>query len=101
MPNSDKPYLNFLVEPELLNLIDDFRFKNHFATRSAALKWLLNQHLDLKAAPLSKQIEYAILQVIDVGRESLWQGSWGEWSNRVRATVKHLLGPGSAGCIQA
>src|SRR5580693_7567359 len=87
MPNSDKPYLNFIVEPELLKLIDDFRFKNQFPTRSAALKWLLNQHLDLNVTSLSKQIEFEILRIITFGQEALWQGSWGDWCNRVRATV--------------
>jgi len=38
---SDKPLLNFVVEPELLKRLDDYRFKNRFESRAAAIKWLL------------------------------------------------------------
>jgi hypothetical protein len=31
---NDKAILNFLIEPELLKRVDDFRFKQRFATRS-------------------------------------------------------------------
>lgn len=48
MPASEKPYLNFVVDPNLLKRIDDFRFKNRFATRAAAIKWLLEWSLDQK-----------------------------------------------------
>ncbi len=46
----DKPLLNFLVEPELLKRVDDFRFKNRFDSRAAAIKWLLDWALDQKPA---------------------------------------------------
>ncbi len=39
---SDRQLLNFIVEKDLLNRLDDFRFQNRFATRSGAIKWLLN-----------------------------------------------------------
>jgi hypothetical protein len=48
MPPSEKPYLNFIIEPGLLKRLDDFRFKNRFATRAAAIKWLLAWALDQK-----------------------------------------------------
>ncbi|HWF08036.1 MAG TPA: hypothetical protein VG297_06205 [Bryobacteraceae bacterium] len=48
MPPSEKPYLNFVIEPDLLKRLDDFRFKNRFATRAAAIKWLLAWALDQK-----------------------------------------------------
>jgi len=51
MPASDKPYLNFVVEPQLLKRVDDFRFKNRFPTRAAAIKWLLSWALDQKPTP--------------------------------------------------
>jgi len=51
MPNSDKPYLNFLIEPELLKRIDDWRFKNRFPTRASAIKWLLDYALRQKPVP--------------------------------------------------
>jgi hypothetical protein len=47
-PPSDKQYLNFIVEPELLKRLDDFRYKNRFPTRAAAIKWLLDWALDQK-----------------------------------------------------
>lgn len=43
-----KPILNFVVDPDLLRRIDDFRFQNRFDSRAAAVKWLiewaLNEH---------------------------------------------------------
>ncbi len=52
MPPSDKPYLNFVIDPELLKRVDDFCFKNRFATRSAAvIKWLLDWALAQKPVP--------------------------------------------------
>jgi len=39
---TDKPILNFVIEPALLKRIDDYRFKNRFATRSEAVKWLID-----------------------------------------------------------
>jgi hypothetical protein len=50
MPPSQKPYLNFIIEPDLLKRLDDFRFKNRIATRAAAIKWLLAWALDQKPA---------------------------------------------------
>ncbi|HWE53496.1 MAG TPA: hypothetical protein VG273_27140 [Bryobacteraceae bacterium] len=50
MPPSEKPYLNFVIEPELLKRLDDFRFKQRFPTRAAAIKWLLAWALDQKPA---------------------------------------------------
>jgi hypothetical protein len=48
---SNKPLLNFVIEPELLKLIDDFRFKNRFQTRAGTIKWLLAWALDQKPVP--------------------------------------------------
>jgi hypothetical protein len=45
MPSSDKPYLNFIIDPVLLKRLDDFRYRRCFPTRPAAVKWLLvEQH---------------------------------------------------------
>jgi hypothetical protein len=38
----DKPILNFYIDPALLKRIDDFRFKQRFESRAAAIKWLLD-----------------------------------------------------------
>ena len=45
---SDKPLLNFVIDPALLKRVDDFRFKQRFATRAEAIKWLLAWALDQK-----------------------------------------------------
>ena len=50
MPPSDKPYLNFVIEPDLLKRVDDFRYKQRFPTRAAAVKWLLDWALNQKPA---------------------------------------------------
>ena len=44
----NKSILNFTVEETLLRRIEDFRFKNRFATRAAAVKWLLDWSLKQK-----------------------------------------------------
>ena len=38
---TEKPILNFTIEVALLKQLDDFRFKHRFASRAAAVKWLL------------------------------------------------------------
>lgn len=48
---ADKPLLNFLIEPELLKRVDNFRFSNRFESRAAAIKWLLDWALSQKPAP--------------------------------------------------
>lgn len=42
---SEKPFLHFNVEPELLERIDNFRFEHRFDSRAAAIKWLLSWSL--------------------------------------------------------
>jgi hypothetical protein len=54
-PMSDKPYLNFVIESDLLRRIDDFRFKHRYPTRAAAVKWLLDWALNQKPTPAAKQ----------------------------------------------
>jgi hypothetical protein len=50
---TDKPLLNFVIDPALLKRLDDFRFKQRFPTRAAAIKWLLEAALDAKLTPKS------------------------------------------------
>lgn len=38
---STKPLIHFVVDESLLKSIDDYRFRNRFASRAAAIKWLL------------------------------------------------------------
>jgi hypothetical protein len=54
MPASDKPYLNFVIEPELLKRLDDFRFRHRFPTRAGAIKWLIDWALKQKPLPETK-----------------------------------------------
>lgn len=54
--STDKPFLSFIVEPELLKRLDDFRFRHRFKTRAAAIKWLLDWALKQKPAPDSKEV---------------------------------------------
>lgn len=43
---SKKPFLSFVIDTELLNKVDDFKFKNRFTSRAAAIKWLLEWALN-------------------------------------------------------
>jgi hypothetical protein len=58
MPASDKPYMNFIIEPDLLRRVDDFRFENRFPTRAAAIKFLLDAALT-KLRPDSSKMDAA------------------------------------------
>lgn len=48
---SEKPFLHFVVDPDLLQRLDNFRFKHRFGSRAAAVKWLLKWALDQKPKP--------------------------------------------------
>ena len=50
MPASEKPYLNFVVDENLLKRVDDFRYKHRFRRRAAAVKWHLYWALKRKPA---------------------------------------------------
>ncbi len=39
--SSEKPILNFVAEEEFIKRIDDYRFKNRFPSRAAAIKSLI------------------------------------------------------------
>ncbi len=51
MPQTEKPYLSFIVEPEFLEQLDDFRFQHRFPSRAAAIKWLLEWALKQNPKP--------------------------------------------------
>jgi len=40
-PPSEKPMLTFVIDIDLLNRVDDFRYDNRFPTRAGAIRWLL------------------------------------------------------------
>ena len=48
---SEKPFLHFVVDAELLARLDEFRFEQRFESRAAAIKWLLDAALDAKLTP--------------------------------------------------
>jgi hypothetical protein len=52
---SDKPFLHFVLDSDLLKRVDDFRFKYRFTSRAAAIKWLLEWALDQKPKPQDEQ----------------------------------------------
>jgi hypothetical protein len=56
----DRQLLNFIVEKDLLSRLDDFRFQNRFATRSGAIKWLLNWALTKDPALTDSAPEIAV-----------------------------------------
>jgi hypothetical protein len=52
---SDQPFLHFVIDVDLLERVDDFRFRYRFATRAAAIKWLLDWALKQKPMPETKK----------------------------------------------
>lgn len=48
---SQEPLVHLIIPKVLLRRIEDFRFKHRFASRSAAIKWLLSWALDQKPQP--------------------------------------------------
>lgn len=47
------PILNFVVDSQLIQRLDDFRYKYRFPTRAAAVKWLLDEALTQDLHPVS------------------------------------------------
>lgn len=45
---STKPFLSFVIDPELLKRIDEFRFKNQFESRAAAILFLVEYALSCR-----------------------------------------------------
>jgi hypothetical protein len=48
---TDKPILNFTIDPALLKRLDDFWHRHRFPNRAAAVKWLLDYALKQKPEP--------------------------------------------------
>ena len=79
---SDKPFLSFLVDPDLLKRLDDFRFKHRFESRAAAIKWLLAWALDQKPAPAKGPVALTRRMRVSGGRvvvsaRTLWRAPSG------------------------
>jgi hypothetical protein len=48
---ADKTLVHTLMEPALLERVDDFRFSRRFKSRAAAMKYLLSWALDREPQP--------------------------------------------------
>jgi hypothetical protein len=48
---TDKPILNFSIDPALLKRLDDFWHRHRFPNRAAAVKWLLEWSLKQNPNP--------------------------------------------------
>lgn len=57
MAQSQKPFITFVIDEDLLKRVDDFRFKYRFQSRAAAMKWLIAFALDQKPKPTSEDVE--------------------------------------------
>ena len=51
MGNTEKPIINLVVDPALLDRVDSFWHENRFVSRSEAIRWLLQAALDKKLKP--------------------------------------------------
>jgi metal-responsive CopG/Arc/MetJ family transcriptional regulator len=49
--SSTKPILNFYIDEQLLNRIDEFWHGHKYATRAEAVRWLIQAALDKKLVP--------------------------------------------------
>lgn len=54
--SSDKPLVHFVAPQELIDEIDEFRFKHRFQSRAAAIKWLLRWGLQQQPAPTEEEM---------------------------------------------
>jgi len=43
---SSKPNVSMIIDPDMLERIEDFRFEHRFPTRTAAILWLLQWALE-------------------------------------------------------
>lgn len=48
---SQKPLINLVIDEELLERLEDWRFTNRMPSRAAAIKWLLIWALDHNPDP--------------------------------------------------
>ena len=52
--SSDKPLLNFYIDKELLDRVDEFWHAHRFTSRAEAVRWLMQAALDKKLKPAKK-----------------------------------------------
>lgn len=48
---SKKPFVHVILEPELIERIEDFRYGMRIPTRNAAIRWLITAGLDQNPLP--------------------------------------------------
>ena len=51
MTPSDKQLINLVIDPKLLERIDDFWHDNRFKSRAACMRWLMEAAMKAKLAP--------------------------------------------------
>ena len=54
-PHDGKQMLTFVVDLDLLNEIDDYRYDNRFPTRAGAIRWLLQWAVNKAPPPARKR----------------------------------------------
>lgn len=54
-----KPLVSFVIPPELLDTVDDFRFDHRFRSRGAAIVWLLTWALKKRPKPPDQRVRRA------------------------------------------
>ncbi len=58
MGQRTSPLLTFVVEKELLDKLDNFRFENRFQSRAEAIRWLLEWALREGASNGKKEMKH-------------------------------------------
>ena len=52
MDDKKQRYVNVLLDEDVLDRIDNFRFEQRFESRTEAIRWLLRAALDKKLKPV-------------------------------------------------
>jgi metal-responsive CopG/Arc/MetJ family transcriptional regulator len=53
MAEAEKKYLNMFFDRQIVDAIDEFRFKNRFPNRTETIRWLIDYALKQKPKPSS------------------------------------------------
>ncbi len=51
MTPTDKPIVNLVIDPELLERVDEFWHENRFKSRAACMRWLMEAAMKAKLVP--------------------------------------------------
>jgi len=64
MAPSNKPLINFVIDPALLAALDDFRFGQRFESRAACIKWLLARGVASGSQPSRRHSRSAVADAL-------------------------------------